>query len=130
MDVGTPEVFGLTTFPTSPKRRLIGQAPFIANGVIDYTRPDWFTARLLYFTSERALDSAGCNGFPDTFEERRDRLDVVLLVPLQRWLGSPITTKLSVENILNDQIQYTQGPFVQRRWTNGTNFTIAFSYVH
>jgi outer membrane receptor protein involved in Fe transport len=130
VDVGTPQVFGFKTFPTSRNRRLIGQAPFIANGAIEYTKPDWLTTRLMYFTSDRALDSAGSGGFPDTFEERRDRLDFVLLLPLQRWLGVPISSKFSVENILNDQVQYTQGRFVQRRFVEGTNFKLAFSYVY
>jgi hypothetical protein len=130
VDVGKPNVFGFDVSPTSPTRRLIGQSPYIANGVLEYTRPDWLTARLLYFTSDRALDSAGSDKFPDTFEERRDRLDFVLLMPLQRWLGAPISSKFSVENMLNDQIQYTQGRFVQRRWTEGTNFKISFSYTH
>jgi len=130
VDVGQPVIQGFKTFPTSPKRRMIGQAPFIANGSVEYSRADWGTARLTYFTSQRALDSAGSAGYPDTYEERRDRLDFVLIVPLQRWLGAPITSKLFVENILNDQIQYTQGRYVTRRSTDGTSFGIGFTYTH
>jgi TonB-dependent receptor len=130
VDVGNPAIAGFTAHPTSPMRPLIGQAPFIANGTIEYANPLWGTARLTYFTSGRAIDSAGSDGFPDTYEERRDRLDFVLIVPLQRWIGAPITTKLAVENILNDPILFTQGPFVQRRFAEGTSFGLSFTYSH
>lgn len=130
VDVGNPVIFGFTALPTSRVRPLIGQAPFIANGSIEYTNPDWLTARLLYFTSARALDSAGSAGYPNTYEERRDRLDFVLLMPLQRWLKAPINGKFSVENILNDQVQFTQGDIVQRRFVEGTTFKIGFTYSH
>jgi outer membrane receptor protein involved in Fe transport len=130
VDVGTPRIFGFTAQPTSPQRPLIGQAPFIANGSIEYTKPDWLTARLLYFTSARALDSAGSAGYPDTYEERRDRLDFVVLFPLERWLHAPIAGKFAVENILNDQVQYTQGQFVQRRFVEGTSIKLGFAYQH
>jgi outer membrane receptor protein involved in Fe transport len=130
VDVGTPVIEGFTVRPTSPKRSLIGQAPFIVNAAIEYSNPDWATARMTYFTSDRVVDTAGSDGFPDTFEERRDRLDFVLIVPLKRWVGLPLSTKLSVENILNDQIRFTQGPFVQRRYVDGTSFGLSLTYTH
>ena len=130
VDVGHPIIGGFRVDPTSPTRSLIGQSPFIINAALEYSTPDWGTARLTYFTSGRAIDTAGSGGFPDTYEERRDRLDVVLIVPLQRWLGVPLSTKLSVENILNDQVQFTQGDIVQRRYADGTSFRLGLSYSH
>jgi TonB-dependent receptor len=130
VDVSNLRVFGQDVMPTTPQRPLIGQAPFIANGVLEYSRADRFTARLMYFTSERAIDSAGSIGFPDIYEERRDRLDFVLIVPLERWLHAPITGKLAVENLLNDQIQFTQGDIVQRRYVDGISFGLTFTYTH
>jgi outer membrane receptor protein involved in Fe transport len=130
VDVGNPKIFGFEARPTSPTRRMIGQAPYIANGVLEYAKPDWLTARLMYFTSERAIDTAGSDNFPDTYEERRDRLDFVLIMPLQRWLHQPLTAKLAVENILNDQVQYTQGAIVQRRYVDGVSFGASLTYTH
>jgi outer membrane receptor protein involved in Fe transport len=130
VDVGRPVIEGFTVIPTSPTRRLIGQAPFILNTALEYSDPDRVTARLAYFTSGAAIDTAGSAGYPDTLEERRDRLDFVLIVPLERWLGVPLSTKLAVENILNDQIQFTQGDIVQKRYVEGTSFGLSFTYTY
>jgi len=111
-------------------RTSIGQSPLIVNAAVEYANPDWLTARLSYLTTDRAIDQAGTQGIPDIFEERRDRLDFVLIVPLKRWLGVPLSTKLSVENILNDQAVYTQGGFVQRRFTEGVSVGFGLSYAN
>jgi TonB-dependent receptor len=130
VEVGRPTVFGVRTFPTSPTRTAIGQSPLIVNAALEYANPDLLTARLAYLTTDRAIDQAGTQGIPDIFEERRDRLDFVLIVPLKRWVGAPVSTKLSVENILNDQSIYTQGPFVQRRFVDGVSFSFGVSYTN
>jgi len=130
VDVPAQDFFGLTTLQSSPERPLVGQAPFIANGALDWTQPDAFTARLLYYTADRSIASAGFSGLDDIYFERRDQLDAVLLVPLQRWLGVPLTTRLSVENVFNAPYVFTQGPLVQERYTNGVKFTVGLSYTH
>jgi hypothetical protein len=130
VDVPPQDLFGLTTLQTSAERQLVGQAPFIANGAVDYTQPDWFTARLLYYTADRSITSAGFSGLDDIFFERRNQLDAVLIFPLKKWLGAPLTTRLSVENIFNDPYVFTQGPLVQERYTNGVKFTVGLSYTH
>jgi TonB-dependent receptor-like protein/carboxypeptidase family protein len=118
---------GIVTQPTSTERRLVGQSPFIVNAGIDYTDPERFTARLLYYTSGEAIDVAGATGLPDINLQRRDQLDAVLIVPLKRWLGLPISARLSAENILNTPYVFTQGPVVQNRYTNGVKFTVGLT---
>jgi hypothetical protein len=126
--VPNQRVLGLTTLTNPEERRLVGQAPFIVNGGLDYTQPDVLTARLLYFTAARSINSAGFNGLPDIFLERRDQLDAVLIVPLKRWIGFPVNAKLAAENILNDPYTWTQGAVTQQRYTNGVKFTLAINY--
>jgi TonB-dependent receptor len=130
VEVGQPIVFGTRSFPTSANRQAIGQAPFIINAAIEYADPDVLTARLAYLTVDRAIDSAGTQGVPDIFEERRDQLDFVLIVPLKRFLGHPLTAKLAAENLLNDQRVYTVGDQVQRRWIDGVSIGFGLSYTY
>ena len=114
---------------TNTERQLQGQPLFVANGVLEYNNPDWVTARLLYTTADRVLTNAGSFGLPDIFEERRDGLDAVLLFPLKRWLGHPITARMAAENILNQTYRSTQGSELQRLYTTGVKFTLGLSYA-
>lgn len=125
-------VFGtnIVTQPTERERRLVGQAPFIVNAAVEYTDPERFTARLLYYTAGNSIEVAGSTGLPDIVFQRRDQLDALLIVPLTRWLGLPISARLSAENILNTPFVFLQGPVVQRRLTTGVKFTFALSLTH
>ncbi len=128
VEVPRQRVFGLTTLQTSTSRALQGQAPLIVNAALDWTSPGGFSARLLYFTADRVISSAGSNGLPDTFFERRDDLDVVVTVPLGRWLGFPLEAKFSADNVLNAPYVYTQGDEIQRRFTTGVELGFGLSY--
>lgn len=114
---------------TNTERQLQGQPLFVANGVLDYTNPDWFTARVLYSTADRVLTNAGSFGLPDIFEERRDTLDAVLLFPLKRYIGYPVTARMAAENVLNAPYVSTQGSELQRLYTTGVKFSLGFSYA-
>jgi hypothetical protein len=113
---------------TSADRALQGQSPFVVNAGIDYTHPRFGTVRLLYNTAGSRLSRVGAFGLPDIFEERRDQLDAVVLVPLNELIDLPLTAKLGIENILNDQYEYTQADRTQVRYTAGTKFTVGISY--
>jgi hypothetical protein len=114
---------------TSTKRQLQGQSPFVVNAAVEYSRPDRVTARLLYNTAGPRIVSAGASGLPDFFEERRDQLDAVVVVPF-RFLDVPLTAKFAVENILNDTQIITLGEFTQNRYITGTKFSIGLSYSY
>jgi outer membrane receptor protein involved in Fe transport len=115
---------------TSTKRELQGQSPFVVNAALEYAHPEWVTARLLYNTAGRRIVSAGASGLPDFFEERRDSLDAVVVVPLKPYLGVPLTTKFAVENILNDVNKVTLGGNTQRRYLTGTKYSFGISYSY
>jgi hypothetical protein len=115
---------------TSTERELQGQSPFVVNAAAEYSHPEWATVRLLYNTAGRRIVSAGASGLPDFFEERRDSLDGVVIVPLKPFLGLPITSKFAVENILNDPQEVTLGGNTQRRFLTGTKFSFGLSYSY
>jgi hypothetical protein len=114
---------------TSTSRPLQGQAPYIANGVLDYTHPEWGTFRLLYNTAGPRVTSAGSFGLPDIIEERRDQLDAVVIVPV-RAFGLPLTAKLGAENLLDDRILFTQAGHVQREFNKGIKVTLGLTYTY
>ncbi len=124
------EVFGFTpTTPTETNRQLTGQAPFIVNAALEYSDPDWLTARLVYFTAGPTITTAGSAGLPDTILERRDQIDAVILVPLARWLNAPVQLRLSAENIFNEPFLFTVGGQVQRQFTTGVKLGVGVSYA-
>jgi TonB-dependent receptor len=124
--VGRSSVFEVQT---NLERELQGASPFIVNAVLEYANPRWATARLLYNTAGRRILTVGSFGLPDIFEERRNQLDAVLLVPLQEYgLRAPITMKLSAENLLNDRYLATQGSQVQRQFDTGITVGLGFTY--
>jgi outer membrane receptor protein involved in Fe transport len=129
VEVMPQRLFGtnIVTQPTDTERRLVGQSPFIINAALDYTDPERFTARLLYYTAAESIDVAGATGLPNEIFQRRDQLDAALIVPLKRWVGLPINARLTVENILNTPFVFTQGPVVINRYTTGVKFTIGLT---
>jgi hypothetical protein len=124
------EVFGLDIQQTSTERPMVDAAPFIVNASVEYARPDLFTIRLLYLTVGPTISAGGSVGVPDTILERRNQVDALLTVPLQRWVGEPLSLRISAENLLNDPFVYTVGGQVQRRATSGVKMWFGLSYTY
>jgi hypothetical protein len=112
---------------TNTTRKLQGQPDLIVNASIEYSHPDWGTARLLYLTADDQIASIGTFGLPDIIETRRDQLDAVLIMPLNRF-GIPLRAKLSVSNLLNDPVEFTQGGETQERYTSGISVGFSLTY--
>ena len=104
---------------SSTSRALQGQAPYIANAVLDYTHPVWGSYRLLYNTAGPTVALSGVLPLKvDVEQQPRHRLDAVGIVPLA-LIGLPkFTAKLSLENLFDEDLIFTQG---DRIWS--TNFT-------
>jgi TonB dependent receptor-like, beta-barrel/Carboxypeptidase regulatory-like domain/TonB-dependent Receptor Plug Domain len=113
---------------TSQERQLQGQAPYILNVSLDYNDPSWGSARLLYNRIGSTLFAVSAYGIPDRFEEPRNQLDAVLIMPLERFTGVPITAQLGIENILNDRYLWKVGDETQRRFTKGVKFGLVLTY--
>ncbi|MBI3783285.1 MAG: TonB-dependent receptor [Deltaproteobacteria bacterium] len=113
---------------TSSKRALQGQADYIVNAVVEYTRPQAFTARLLYNTLGPSIAAAGVNSLPDVIRQPRNQLDFVLIAPVSPF-GVPLTAKLSAENLLDDAFLETQAGFTTRRYTTGVKMSVGLAYT-
>jgi hypothetical protein len=113
------------TIQTNEHRALQDQAPYSVNAALDWTHPSWGTARLQYSTAGPKIVLVGANGLPDVVEERRDQLDLVLIAPLKEYIGLPITMKLSIENILNDQTIWDLGRGITGQAAKQSGQTIA-----
>jgi hypothetical protein len=124
------KIFGLPTQQTVSERRLQDAAPYIINASIEYAKPDLFTARLLYLTFGPTITAVGSVGVPNTILERRNQLDAVVLIPMQRWIGQNVNMRLTAENLLNDPVVFTVGGKVQQRFAAGVKFGIGLSYSY
>src|SRR5262249_1792342 len=115
----------------------------------DYTHPTWGSIRLNYNTIGPYIALVGTSGLPDIVQSRHSQLDVLVSSPLQHLIGLPLTLNLTVENILNDRINWTLGqglaptaasqagpafghPGVKngiyKRFTTGVGFNLAIGY--
>lgn len=133
-DVELNRAVGAQNF-TNDSRALQGQAPFVVNSALEYARED-LTARLLYNTAGRRIEAVGALGLDDIYAERRDQLDLVLNWKITPF-GTPLSAKLAVENILNDQFVETQkgrnaaggtDTIVTKHYTEGVKFSLGVSY--
>ena len=112
---------------TNTERALQGQAPYIVNAALEYAHPRWGTVRLLYNTSGEKIFRVGTFGLPDIFEQPRNQLDTVIIVPV-RIFGTPFTVKGAAENLLNDEILTTQGGKIDRVYTTGIKVSLGIAY--
>ena len=112
---------------TEPKHAAVDSAPYIVNAILDYTHPDWGTARLSYNRIGSRINAVGTFGLPDITEEPRNQLDAVFLIPLKQF-GYPITVKLGAENLLDDAVLYNSGDELQRTYTKGIKVVMGFTY--
>lgn len=120
---------GVGTDTTSDDRELQGQAPYIVNLSLDYTHPDWGTARVLYNTIGKRLSAVGENPLPDIFEQRRDQIDLVFITEINPF-GTPLTAKLGVENLLNDDYVFDEGGEITRKYDTGVKVSFGLSYSY
>jgi len=110
-------------------RPLVGQSPWLINAVLEYTDAKWGTARILYTTAGPTLAAIGLEQLPDLYDQPRNQLDAVYVLPLKPLLDVPMTAQLTVQNILNDPYVRTQGGQVANRFTTGVKFTFSMSYA-
>ncbi|HYD47414.1 MAG TPA: TonB-dependent receptor [Terriglobales bacterium] len=112
---------------TNTSRALQGQSPFSINASLEYAPEDWGRFRVLYGTVGRRIVSAGVDGLPDIYEERRDQLDFVW-TGLINPFGVPLDAKVSIENLLNDEHQQTQAGIDTSLYQVGVRFGLGLSY--
>ena len=143
---GLLPVRGFDLTVTNQNRPLTDQAPFIVNAALQYDSYRWGTFRALYNTVGETIVAAGTSSgpaarFDDIVSKRRDQVDFVWL---RNWevFGQRLKTKLSIENITNDDFTETQdllapegsesaGPlttFVTNRYHEGVTLGLSLTY--
>jgi outer membrane receptor protein involved in Fe transport len=120
---------------TNTTRPLLGQPPFSINASLQYADADYGTFRVLYRTVGRTIAAAGTDvqpdnpggSLPDIYKERRDQLDLIWLKEFDAF-GFPLTGKVGVENITNDDYVQTQGNLTVEKYRTGLTFVFGVSY--
>jgi TonB-dependent receptor len=109
---------------TSSDRSLQGQSPLVLNAALRWERPARGTsADLLYHVFGRRIEEVGAQTLPDVYEEARHHLDLVV----RHDLGSGLGLKAGAKNLLDDEVEFTQGGEVYRRYRLGRSFSLGIS---
>jgi TonB-dependent receptor len=119
-----PEDAGVVT---SISRPLLGQSRYIANGIVEWTRPRWRSNARFYanYVSRRITD-VGTFRLPDIYQEANSQLDFVYQYSFDekgKW-----NLRFEAENLGDNVYQWTQEPFVQREYQLGRTFQAGISY--
>jgi len=109
---------------TSNQRPLQGQSPYVLNFQLgfDDDERDIHTALLYNVFGKRIVD-VGVNGAPDIYEQPRPSLDFVYSQGFGNW-----TLKAKLKNILDPDIELTQGKETTRITHIGRELSLAVQY--
>jgi outer membrane receptor protein involved in Fe transport len=115
------------TIITSPSRPLLGQSRYLANVILQWTRPKWRSNAKFYtnYVSRRVSD-VGTFRLPDIYQEGNTFVDFVYQYAIgekQKW-----NLRFEAENLADNDYRWTQGKFVQRDYHLGRTFQIGLSY--
>lgn len=110
---------------TSTQRPLQGQSPFVWNLQLGYNDEDRnINAALLYNVFGERIVDVGVAGAPDVLERPRPSLDFVYSQGFGDW-----KLKLKLKNLLDPNIELTQGSEVTRSTQVGREYTIGVQYT-
>jgi TonB-dependent receptor len=110
---------------TSDSRPLQGQSPYVWNFQLGYDDLDRGinTALLFNIFGERIVD-VGTNGAPDIYQQPRPVLDFVYSQKFkEHW-----KFKFRARNLLNSEVEITQGDETRRSFTVGREYTAAIEW--
>jgi outer membrane receptor protein involved in Fe transport len=108
---------------TNLERPLAGQSQNVFNGLLEFRSGDFRARALVNFFDDRIAD-VGALGLPDTFEEGRTTLDVVLS---QRF--GALTVRLAGENLTDAENLYTIDGNSTRLFSLGRSISLGVSYA-
>ncbi|MBK9423193.1 MAG: TonB-dependent receptor [Bacteroidetes bacterium] len=112
------------------ERTMFGQAPFVVNGIINYTADSiGLSIALSYNIQGKKLVFTSTDGTPDIFEMPRHNLDL----KISKKLSKHFNVSLKVQNILDEStrrsyIYDNDDTLDYDRYTYGTTYTLGFSY--
>lgn len=107
---------------TTNNRPLQGHSEHIFNFQIGYDNPKWKTqATLLYNVSSKRIMAAGVLTAPDKYEQPFHQLDFVFSQNLYKGLS----TQISMQNLLDDDVRIMQGDEISRQFRRGRFFNLS-----
>lgn len=110
---------------TSDSRPLQGQSPYVWNLQIGYDDLDrGINAALLYNVFGERIVDVGTNGAPDIYEQPRGALDFVY----SQKFADHWKFKFRVRNLLDAEVEITQGDKTRRNFTLGREYTAAIEW--
>jgi TonB-dependent receptor len=110
---------------TNPKRPMAGQSEYVVNAGLGYGADDGrWNGTLLYNVAGRRLVEAGISPLPDTYEQERHLVDFSIQFPL----AGALSGKLDAKNLLDEPVQYFQGPVQRLRYETGRLFAMGFKW--
>jgi len=119
LNPATVSRYGLTT----PERQMQGQSPYVINLQMGYEN-DGRIVTLLYNTIGERIISLGVEGDPDIYEAPFNQLDLVYSETLSESIG----VQFKLQNILNDDVEWTQEGYVVRTHKKGVDFKAKLEY--
>ena len=121
IDVGNEGLSSLT----NASRPMAGQSKYVVNAGLGYASDDGnWNATFLYNVSGPRLSEAGISPLPDTYEEERHLVDVSIQFPV----AGALSGKLDARNLLDEPIEFLQGPVQRLRYETGRVFALGFKW--
>ena len=108
---------------TNPKRPMLGQAPYVVNTGLGWSRGR-ASATALFNVVGKRIAAAGVGGLPDTYEMPRHVLDFSMSVPV----SGAISVKLDARNLLDAPHLVGQGAVTRERYTTGRVLSFGVSW--
>ena len=118
-----------TGIQTSSHRPLQGQSPYVTNLALTWFDPNGIhEATLLYNRAGERISRVGLAGVPDEIEQPFDQLDLTYA----RTLGeeSNWKLKLRLRNLLDPEVEFTQGGATSRRYRKGREAAMTLEWKY
>ncbi len=110
---------------TNSVRPLQGQSRYLVNLQLGFQSPDGnHEATLLYNRFGRRVSQVGTLGAPDTYEEGINQLDLVYA----HKFASEWSWKLRLRNLLDPDVEYTQGGLSTRNYNRGREVLMSLEW--
>lgn len=114
------------TVNTNTSRPLQGQSPWVLNLQFGYEdAAGERSAVLLYNAAGERIAEVGTFGAPDIYEQPFNQLDFVY----KERLSDTFDLSVKLQNILDDEVEYTQGDEITRSYSNGRVISIGVTWT-
>jgi hypothetical protein len=110
---------------TNPKRRMVGQAPYVFNVGLGYASMSGETsATLLFNRVGDRIEAAGDLPLPDVVQQPRNVMDF----SLRTQILSSVSLRFDAKNVLDEPYETIQGTVTREYWTTGRTFQVGLIF--